>query len=71
MAGRYRIQNERRLDVDAEMTSSSNDAASVAELRRQLAEAQLSAEQTRLAADQLKLDNNRSVYCCPMVEVVS
>jgi len=44
------------------MTSSSNDAADVAELRQQLADAQLYAEQTRIAADQLKLDNNRSVH---------
>jgi len=51
-----------RSDED-EMTSqqAANDAASVAQLRQQLADAQLCVEQMRLEADQLKLDNNRSV----------
>jgi len=43
------------------MTSRSNDAASVAQLQQQLAEACLSAEQAQISADQLKLDNDRSV----------
>jgi len=47
------------------MTSQTNDAASIAELRQQLTEARLSVEQARLEADQLKLDNNRSVVAAP------
>jgi len=43
------------------MTSQPNDAASVAELRQQVVDARLCAEQARIEADQLKLDNNRSV----------
>ena len=43
------------------MTSASNDAGNVVQLQQQLADAQLCAEQTRIEADQLKLDNNRSV----------
>jgi len=43
------------------MTSATNDAAGVAELQQQLANARLCAEQSRIAADQLKVDNNRSV----------
>ena len=41
--------------------SATNDAAGVAELQQQLANAHLCAEQSRIAADQLKVDNNRSV----------
>jgi len=43
------------------MTSATNDAASVAELQQQLANARLCAEQARIEADQLKLENKRSV----------
>jgi len=47
------------------MTSQPNDAASVAELRQQVVDARLCAEQARIEADQLKLDNNRSVSLSP------
>jgi len=43
------------------MTSAANDATSVAELQQQLANARLCADEARIEAKQLQLDNSRSV----------
>ena len=60
----WRNQSLRRLNDD-KMTSRGNDAACVAELQQQLANARLCADEARIAADQLKLDNNRPVALQP------